>query len=127
MPLGFPLASQWELLLWFFLVQCLCASLGGLSQIPHELVQIVGENRPGTGHLQRLPQTFLGLVEPLFVALQGPHDAFGLASLASDRLADGLGNVPRSAAFGLDTNLLDTLARQGIQRCSGITSPIVYH
>ena len=49
---------------------------------------------------------FLGLVEPVFVRFQGANDAFGLAALAADRLADGLGNVPRPMAFGLDANLL---------------------
>ena len=93
----------------FCLSRCRVPSPVGAYQIPHQLVQIVGEDRPGAGHLQRLPQTFLGLVEPIFVRLQGANDAFGLAALAPDRLADGLGNVPRPVAFGLDTNLLDPL------------------
>src|SRR5262249_62167838 len=84
-----------------FLSQFLVASPVGPYQIPHELVQIVGEDRPGTGHLQRVPQTFLGLVEPIFVRLQGANDAFGLATFAPDRLAEGIVHVPRSAPFGL--------------------------
>ena len=106
-PLGLPLSSRRELFVWFSLPQFLFASPVGPYQIPHELVQIVGEDRPGTCHLQRLPQTFLGLVEPIFVRLQGANDAFGLATLAPDRLADGLGNVPRPCAFGLNANRLD--------------------
>src|SRR6266478_9031721 len=72
-----------------------------------KLVQIAGEERPGTCHLQRLPQTFLGLVQPIFVRLQGANDPFRLAALAPDRLVDGLGNVPRPCAFGLNANRLD--------------------
>jgi len=86
--------------LWFFLPQFLLSSSGGLAQVPHQLVQIEGEDRPGTCHLQRLPQTFLGLVEPIFVRLQRANDPFGLAALAPDRLADGLGNVPRPWPLG---------------------------
>ena len=84
----------------FCLSQCLFASPVGPYQIPHELVQIVGEDRLGTCHLQRLPQTFLGLVEPIFVRLQGANDPFGLAALAADRLADGLGNMPSPLPLG---------------------------
>ena len=72
---------------------------------PHELVQIVGEERPRPGHLQRVPQTFRGLVESIFVRLQGANDPFGLAALASDLVADGLGNAPRPVALGLDADL----------------------
>src|SRR5512145_3422789 len=107
MPLGFPLVSLQELFLWFFLIRFLFALLVGPDQIPHALVQIVREDRPGTSHLQRVPQTFLGLVEPIGVRLQGANDAFGLATLAADRRADSLAYVPRPVAFGLDTNLLD--------------------
>src|SRR4030095_15308114 len=82
-----------ELFLWFDLPRSLFASPVGPYQIPHELVQIVGEDRPRPGHLQCGPQTFRGLVESIFVRLQGADDPFGLAALASDRLADGLGNA----------------------------------
>ena len=110
MPLGLFLASLQELCWWFYLPQFLVVSLVDPYQIPQKLVRIVGEDRPGTSHLQRVPQTFRGLVESLFVRLQGANDPFGLAALASDRLADGLGNAPRPVALGLDANLLDTLA-----------------
>src|SRR5438046_7560711 len=65
----------------------------GAYQVPYQIVQIVSEDRPGTRHLQRLPQTFFGLVEMVLVRLQGANDPFGLAALAPDGLADGLGNV----------------------------------
>src|SRR4029453_11373884 len=94
-----------ELFLWFYLPRFLFASSVGPYQIPHEFVQIVGEDRPGTSHLQRVPQPFRGFVEPICVRLQGANDPFGFAALASDRLADGLGNAPRPVALGLDADL----------------------
>ena len=93
----------------FCLPRCLFSLPVGSYHIPHQFVQIEREDRPRTGHLQRLPQTFLGLVEPIFVRLQGANDPCGLAALAPDSLADGLGNVLRPGAFGLDANLLDPL------------------
>ena len=120
-----PLASLQELFLWFYLVLFLFASPVGPYQIPHELVQIVGKDRPGTGHLQRVPQTFCRLVEPIFVRLQGANDPFGLAALASDRLADGLGNAPRPVALGLDAYLCDALAGQRPQGRRGRATPVV--
>ena len=87
-------------------------------------MQIVGEDRPGTGHLQRVPQTFLGLVEPLSGGLQGANEPFGLATLASDRLAAGLSNAPRPLALGRDAALLDTLAGQGSQGRCGTAAPV---
>src|SRR3954447_26804132 len=116
-PLGLPLVSLWELFWRFYLSRCLFSSPVGPYEISHQFVQIVGEERPGTCHLQRLPQTFLGLVEPIFVGLQGANDPFGLAALAPDRLADGLGNVPRPVAFGLDANLLDPLVGERPDGC----------
>ena len=68
---------------------------------------------------------FLGLVEPIFVRLQSANNAFGLAAFAPDRLPDCLGNVPRSMAFGLDTNLLDPRVGQCLQRCGSLSAPIV--
>src|SRR3954468_9927541 len=118
-----PLYRNW--FLWFFLPRALFASPVDPYQIPHELVQIVGEDRPGAGHLQRVPQTFLGLVESIFVRLQGANDAFGLAALASDRRADGLGNAPRPVALGLDADLFDALAGQGSQGRGGRATPVV--
>src|SRR6266852_6351199 len=70
---------------------------------------------------------FLGLVEPIFVGLQCANDPFGLAALAPDRLADGLGNVPRPVAFGLNANLLDPLVGQRPQGGGGIAAPVVDH
>ena len=93
----------------FVYPRCRVSSLVGLYQIPPQLVQIAGEERPGTCHLQRLPQTFLGFVAPLLVRLQGADKPFGLAALALDRLADGLGNAPRSLALGLHPTLLAPL------------------
>ena len=92
-------------------------------QVSHQFVQIEREDRPGASHLQRLPQTFLGLVEPIFVRLQGANDAFGLATFAPDRLTDGLGNVPRPLALGLDANLFDPLVGQCLPRGCGIAPP----
>ena len=109
--------------MWFYLPRCLFASPVDPYQIPHELVPIVGEDRPGPGHLQRVPQTFRGFVEPIFVRLQGANDAFGLAALASDRLADGLGNAPSPVALGLDADLFDALAGQCPQRVAVAEPP----
>jgi hypothetical protein len=69
-----------------------------------------GEERLGACHLQRLPQTFPGLVAPILVGLQGTNDACGLATCAPDRLPDVLGNVPCPLALGLDAKLFDPLA-----------------
>jgi hypothetical protein len=124
-PLGLLLASLWELFLRFCLPRYLFSSPVGPYQIPHQLVQIAGEDRPGTGHFQRLPQTFLGLVEPLCVRLQGANDPFGLATLAADRLADGLRHAPRPVAFGLNANLLDPLVGERPQGRRGIATPVV--
>src|SRR5215217_2545031 len=124
-PLGLPLVSLWELFWRFYLSRCLFSSPVGPYEISHQFVQIEGEDRPGTCHLQRLPQTFLGLVEPLFVCLQCPNDAFGLAAFAPDRLTDFLGNGPRPLAFGLDANLGDPLVGQRLQRGRGIAAPVV--
>jgi hypothetical protein len=100
---------------------------GGSYQVSHQFVQIEREDRPGASHLQRLPQTFLGLVEPVFVRLQGANDAFGLAPFAAHRLADGLGNVPRPVALGLNAPLLDPLVGQRSQGCCGLAPPVVDH
>ena len=110
-PLGLPLSSLQELFLRFYLPHYLFSSPVGPYQIAHQLVQIAGEDRPGACHLQRVPEMFFGLVEFVLVRLQGANDPFGLAALASDRLADGLGNTPSSLALGLNANLLDPLAR----------------
>src|SRR5215211_821087 len=124
-PLGLPLVSLWELFWRFYLSRCLFSSPVGPYEISHQFVQIEGEERAGTCHLQRLPQTFLGLVEPICVRLQGTNDAFGLATFAPDRLPDVLGNVPRPLALGLDAKLFDPLVGQYLQRCAGISASIV--
>src|SRR6266446_541668 len=126
-PPGLPLASRRSLCCRFCLPRCLVSSPVGPYQVPHQFVQIAGEERPGTCHLQRLPQTFFGLVEPIFVGLECPNDPFGFAALAPDRLADGLGNVPRPVAFGLDANLLDPLVGERPYGCRGIATPVVDH
>ena len=95
-------------------------------EISHQFVQIEGEDRAGTCHLQRLPQTFLGLVESIFVRLQGTNDAFSLATFAPDRLPDVLGNVPAPAGpwAGCPAVLTPSWASTR-QRCGGIAAPIV--
>ena len=114
-------------MLRFCLPRYRVASPVGPYQLPHQLVQIAGEHRPGTGHLQRLPQTFLGLIEPLCVRLQGANDPFALATLAADRVADGLGNVPCPLAFGLNANRLAPLVGERPQGRRGLAPPVVDH
>jgi hypothetical protein len=64
------LLSLCELFWRFYLPRCPFSSLVGPYDLSHQFVQIEGEDRAGTCHLQRLPQAFLGLVEPIFVHLQ---------------------------------------------------------
>jgi hypothetical protein len=68
----------------------------------------------------RLPMSL-----PLERGLQGTNDTFGLATFAPDHLPDVLGNVPRPLALGLDAQLFDPLVGQYLQRCGGISAPIV--
>ena len=102
---GMPLASLVSLSRSCFVVLLTpipFASSVGPYQIPHELVQIVGENRPRPGHLSNVPQTFRGLVESIFVRLQVPMIPSVLPrSLRPSR--GRLGNAPRPVALGLES------------------------
>src|ERR1043166_4707553 len=67
---------------------------GALATVS-EFVQIEGQDRPRTRHLQRWPKTFLGFVEFVPVAFQYPNAALGPTRLAANLLPDSLGNRPR--------------------------------
>src|SRR5262249_23670943 len=126
-PLSWPIPSLGELFFAVLPVPYPFLSPVDSYQVSHQLVQIERENRPGAGHLQRLPEALCGLVESIFVRFQRANDAFGLAPFAPDRLTDCLGNVPCPLALGLDTNLFDPLVGQCLPRGGGIASPIVNH
>src|SRR5262249_38713016 len=111
----------------FYLTPSLFPLFASLYYIPHQLVQIERQNRLRTCHLQHLPQTFLGLVELVCLALQGADDACGLAALAPHLLAGSLGNSPGPFAPGLNTNLLDTLLSQLRHRGRGVATAVVDH
>src|SRR5215813_7075087 len=67
-----------------------CSALlrGERYQILHEFVQIEGQDRPRTRHLQRWPKTFLGSVAFVPVAFQRPNASLGPTPLAANLIPD---------------------------------------
>src|SRR5918992_5900881 len=123
--LSFPSAS---LLYGDFVPFVSVAPLAGqCPQIPHQFVEVEGQDRPWPRHLQRLPKTFFGFVEWVPVAFQRANASFGPTPLAAYLLPDCLGNRPRPLAFGLNPDIPHPFSRQPLARRGRIATAVVVH